>query len=128
MAVMPSFTFVSTANAFVLRGATPVFVDVRPDTLTIDPAQVDPGLDLSALEDTRALLLVGDQDVVAGSAGADAIARQLTSLPDDLRTTRVVRTSDELVADHEAPTYVDSPAVRKTFWEPLDELVDESRS
>ncbi len=35
--VMPSFAFVSTANAFVLRGATPVFVDIRPDTLTIDP-------------------------------------------------------------------------------------------
>lgn len=34
--VMPSFTFVSTANAFALRGASPVFVDVRPDTLTID--------------------------------------------------------------------------------------------
>lgn len=39
--VMPSFTFVSTANAFVLRGATPVFVDVRPDTLCIDEARVD---------------------------------------------------------------------------------------
>ncbi len=34
--IMPSFTFVSTANAFVLRGATPVFVDVRPDTLNLD--------------------------------------------------------------------------------------------
>jgi dTDP-4-amino-4,6-dideoxygalactose transaminase len=34
--IMPSFTFVSTANAFVLRGATPVFVDVREDTLNID--------------------------------------------------------------------------------------------
>ncbi len=34
--IMPSFTFVSTANAFVLRGGTPVFVDIRPDTLNID--------------------------------------------------------------------------------------------
>ena len=33
---MPSFTFVSTANAFVLRGATPVFVEIAPDTLTMD--------------------------------------------------------------------------------------------
>ena len=33
---MPSFTFVSTANAFVLRGATPVFVEIAPDTLTLD--------------------------------------------------------------------------------------------
>jgi dTDP-4-amino-4,6-dideoxygalactose transaminase len=34
--IMPSYTFVSTANAFVLRGGVPVFVDVRPDTLNID--------------------------------------------------------------------------------------------
>jgi dTDP-4-amino-4,6-dideoxygalactose transaminase len=34
--IMPSFTFVSTANAFVLRGAVPIFVDIRPDTLNID--------------------------------------------------------------------------------------------
>jgi len=34
--IMPSYTFVSTANAFVLRGAVPVFVDIRPDTLNID--------------------------------------------------------------------------------------------
>jgi len=33
---MPSFTFVSTANAFVLRGGVPVFVDIRPDTLNLD--------------------------------------------------------------------------------------------
>lgn len=38
--IMPSFTFVSTANAFALRGAVPVFVDIRPDTLTIDDARV----------------------------------------------------------------------------------------
>jgi dTDP-4-amino-4,6-dideoxygalactose transaminase len=39
--IMPSFTFVSTANAFVLRGATPVFVDIRPDTLNLDEAAVE---------------------------------------------------------------------------------------
>ena len=38
---MPSFTFVSTANAFVLRGATPVFVDIRPDTLNLDERLVE---------------------------------------------------------------------------------------
>lgn len=38
--IMPSFTFVSTANAFVLRGATPVFVDIEPDTFNIDPEAV----------------------------------------------------------------------------------------
>src|SRR5213593_1780272 len=39
--VMPSFTFVSTANAFVLRGATPVFVDIRRDTLNLDETLIE---------------------------------------------------------------------------------------
>ncbi len=39
--IMPSFTFVSTANAFVLRGGVPVFVDIRPDTLNIDETLIE---------------------------------------------------------------------------------------
>jgi dTDP-4-amino-4,6-dideoxygalactose transaminase len=39
--IMPSFTFTSTANAFVLRGAVPVFVDIQWDTLNIDPARIE---------------------------------------------------------------------------------------
>jgi len=39
--IMPSFTFVSTANAFVLRGGVPVFVDIRPDTLNLDEAKIE---------------------------------------------------------------------------------------
>ncbi|CAH0292206.1 dTDP-4-amino-4,6-dideoxygalactose transaminase [Erwinia aphidicola] len=39
--IMPSYTFVSTANAFVLRGATIVFVDVRPDTMNIDESLIE---------------------------------------------------------------------------------------
>lgn len=39
--IMPSYTFVSTANAFVLRGATPVFVDIRPDTFNIDETKIE---------------------------------------------------------------------------------------
>ncbi len=39
--IMPSYTFVSTANAFVLRGATPVFVDIREDTLNLDERLVE---------------------------------------------------------------------------------------
>lgn len=39
--IVPSFTFVSTVNAFVLRGARPVFVDVRPDTLNFDERQFE---------------------------------------------------------------------------------------
>jgi len=39
--IIPSFTFVSTVNAFVLRGARPVFIDIRPDTLNLDEAQLE---------------------------------------------------------------------------------------
>jgi dTDP-4-amino-4,6-dideoxygalactose transaminase len=39
--IVPSYTFVSTANAFVLRGAKPVFVDIRPDTLNIDERLIE---------------------------------------------------------------------------------------
>ena len=39
--IMPSFTFVSTADAFVLRGATIVFVDIRPDTMNIDETKIE---------------------------------------------------------------------------------------
>ena len=39
--ILPTFTFVSTANAFVLRGAKPVFVDIRPDTLNLDEKRIE---------------------------------------------------------------------------------------
>jgi dTDP-4-amino-4,6-dideoxygalactose transaminase len=39
--IVPSFTFVSTVNAFVLRGARPVFTDIRPDTLNVDEARLE---------------------------------------------------------------------------------------
>jgi len=39
--IVPSFTFVSAANAFVLRGARPVFIDIRPDTLNLDESQLE---------------------------------------------------------------------------------------
>lgn len=52
--IMPSYTFVSTANAFVMRGATPVFVDVRCDTLNIDISTIVPALS----ERTRAIVVV----------------------------------------------------------------------
>jgi dTDP-4-amino-4,6-dideoxygalactose transaminase len=39
--IVPSFTFVSTINAFVLRGARPVFIDIRPDTLNLDERQLE---------------------------------------------------------------------------------------
>ncbi len=39
--IIPDFTFVSTVNAFVLRGAKPVFIDIRPDTLNMDESQLE---------------------------------------------------------------------------------------
>ena len=39
--ILPSYTFVSTANAFVLVGAVPVFVDIRPDTMNIDETKIE---------------------------------------------------------------------------------------
>ncbi|HXU85959.1 MAG TPA: dTDP-4-amino-4,6-dideoxygalactose transaminase [Verrucomicrobiae bacterium] len=52
--IMPSFTFVSTANAFVLRGARPVFVDIRPDTLNLDEDLIEAAI----TERTRAIVPV----------------------------------------------------------------------
>lgn len=52
--IMPSYTFVSTANAFVLRGGTPVFVDIRPDTLNIDEKKIEEAI----TERTKAIVPV----------------------------------------------------------------------
>ena len=52
--IMPSFTFVSTANAVVLRGALPVFVDIRPDTLNLDETLIEPAI----TPRTRAIFVV----------------------------------------------------------------------
>lgn len=52
--IMPSYTFVSTANAFVLRGAIPVFVDIRPDTMNIDEKLIEDAV----TEKTRAIVPV----------------------------------------------------------------------
>jgi dTDP-4-amino-4,6-dideoxygalactose transaminase len=52
--IFPSFTFVSTVNAFVLRGARPVFVDIRPDTLNIDENLIEEKISVK----TRAIVVV----------------------------------------------------------------------
>lgn len=52
--IMPSYTFVSTANAFVLRGADIVFVDIRPDTMNIDETLIEPAI----TERTKAIVVV----------------------------------------------------------------------
>ncbi len=52
--IMPSYTFVSTADAFVLRGAIPVFVDIRPDTMNIDETLIEDAI----TEKTKAIVPV----------------------------------------------------------------------
>lgn len=52
--IMASYTFVSTANAFVIRGAVPVFVDIRPDTLNIDESRIEGAI----TEKTKAIVAV----------------------------------------------------------------------
>ncbi len=52
--IMPAFTFVSTADAFVLRGAVPVFVDIRPDTMNIDEKLIE----AAVTEKTRGIVPV----------------------------------------------------------------------
>lgn len=52
--IMPSYTFVSTANAFVLRGAKIVFVDIRPDTMNIDESIIESAIS----EKTKAIVVV----------------------------------------------------------------------
>jgi len=52
--IIPSFTFVSTVNAFVLHGAKPVFIDIRPDTLNLDETQ----LESKITEKTKAVVVV----------------------------------------------------------------------
>ena len=52
--IMPSYTFVSTADAFVLRGAVPVFADIRPDTMNLDETLIE----AAVTERTRAIVPV----------------------------------------------------------------------
>jgi len=74
--IMPSFTFVSTANAFVLRGAVPVFVDIRPDTLNLDESLIEEAV----TERTRAIVVVhyggiaAEMDVIGEIADRHGLA------------------------------------------------------
>ena len=73
--VIPSFTFVSMVNAFVLRGARPVFIDIRPDTLNLDETK----LESLITSRTRAVVVVHyagvacDMDPILQVAGRHAI-------------------------------------------------------
>ena len=74
--ILPAFTFPSTANAFVLRGARPIFVDIRADTLNIDENQIEQRI----TERTKAIFLVHyagvgcDMDTILAIVRGHAIA------------------------------------------------------
>ena len=68
--IMPAFTFVSCANAVALRGATPVFVDIRPDTLNLNPDEV--GKAITAR--TRAIVAVHYAGIPCDMAAIAALA------------------------------------------------------
>lgn len=70
--IMPSYTFVSTANAFVLRGGIPVFVDIREDTLNLDERQVEAAI----TSRTRAIVPVHYASVACEMDAIMKIARQ----------------------------------------------------
>ncbi len=70
--IMPSFTFVSTADAFVLRGAVPVFVDIRPDTMNIDETLIEGAI----TERTKAIVPVHYAGVACEMDAIMEIARR----------------------------------------------------
>lgn len=70
--IMPSFTFVSTANAVALRGAVPVFVDIRPDTLNIDEKKIAAAITAK----TKAISVVHYAGVAAEMDTIMALAKQ----------------------------------------------------
>lgn len=70
--LLPSYTFVSTANAIVLRGAIPVFVDVRPDTLNIDESLIEEAI----TDHTRAIIAVHYAGVCAEMDAINEIAKR----------------------------------------------------
>jgi dTDP-4-amino-4,6-dideoxygalactose transaminase len=70
--IMPSFTFVSTANAFVLRGTTPVFVDIREDTLNINEKLIEQAI----TKRTKAIMVVHYAGVPCEMDTINAIAKK----------------------------------------------------
>lgn len=74
--IMPSFTFTSTANAFVLRGATPVFVDIREDTLNINEKLIEEAV----TEKTKAIVVVHYAGITCEMDAIKAVAKKYNLL------------------------------------------------
>jgi dTDP-4-amino-4,6-dideoxygalactose transaminase len=88
--VMPSFTFVSAANAVVLRGGTPVFADVRPDTLNINESQVEAAISSK----TRAIFAVH-------YAGVGCAMNELLAIAAEARTPLVEDAAQGILASYD---------------------------
>ncbi|MCC6915019.1 MAG: dTDP-4-amino-4,6-dideoxygalactose transaminase [Rhodospirillaceae bacterium] len=87
--IMPSFTYVSTANAFVLRGAVPVFVDVRADTLNIDETKIGAAI----TPRTRAIVAVH-------YAGEPCAMDAIMELAEDTRLSVIEDAAQGLLSDY----------------------------
>ncbi|WP_269622694.1 dTDP-4-amino-4,6-dideoxygalactose transaminase [Prochlorococcus marinus] len=70
--ILPSFTFVSTANSFVIRGGKPVFVDIRKDTLNIDESLIEPAI----TDKTKAIIVVHYAGVACEMEKINSIAKK----------------------------------------------------
>lgn len=70
--IMPSYTFVSTANAFVLRDALPVFIDIDPTTCNIDPTKIEEAITIK----TKAIVIVHYAGISCDMASILKIARK----------------------------------------------------
>ena len=88
--VMPSFTFVSTATAVVVRGGTPVFVDIRPDTLNIDEEKVRAAI----TPRTKAVLVVH-------YAGVGCAMNELASIAEDTGTALIEDAAHGILASYD---------------------------
>jgi dTDP-4-amino-4,6-dideoxygalactose transaminase len=88
--VMPSFTFVSAANAVVLRGGTPVFTDIRPDTLNIDESKVGAAI----TSKTRAIFAVH-------YAGVGCAMNELLAIAAEARTPLVEDAAQGILASYD---------------------------
>jgi acetyl esterase/lipase len=120
-----TLAFVYAANA--RRWSVPAPRSVY-SIFPVDPVLIAPDLDGLNLHDTQVVLFVGDHDDVVGRAGGDEFWKMLRSVPASEKEYRLIRTTARLLADHEAPTAVGDPDVRRTFWRPLDRLVAAARS
>lgn len=87
--IMPSFTYVSTANAFVLRGAVPVFVDIKPSTLNIDEQKIDAAI----TPRTRAIVAVH-------YAGEPCAMETITEIAEENRLSIVEDAAQALLSDY----------------------------